>query len=152
VRRHLEARDFRHLELDVAVDEVVVITPPIARAYSTASSRVSARDSDLIAGAASKTTGNIVTQAISQDTSQFRKKWPLSSEGKLAMPAAIREVKPDWITPKTKWVWRRGMWSIGEIPGRTDAIKSKEHAEVEAGVWHRHQKGALRSAPFLFIS
>jgi hypothetical protein len=57
-----------------------------------------------MAGAASKTTGNIVTQAINQDDSQFCKKLPAANEGKLAIPAAIRQVNPDWITPKTKWV------------------------------------------------
>ena len=68
------------------------------------SSRVRASASDLIAGAASRTTGNIVTQAINQDASQFRKKFSVASDGRLAMPAAIRQVNPDWMTAKTKWV------------------------------------------------
>jgi hypothetical protein len=67
---------------------------------------VRATASDLIAGAANKTktTGNIVIQAINQDASQFRKKLPVASDGRLAMPAAIRQVNPDWMTAKTKWV------------------------------------------------
>jgi hypothetical protein len=46
--------------------------------------------------------GNIVTQAINQDTSQFQRKLPVVSDGKLAMPAAIKHVSPDWMTAKTK--------------------------------------------------
>jgi hypothetical protein len=66
-------------------------------------SRVRARATDLIAGAANRTTGNIVTQAINQDASQFRKKLSVA-DGRLATPAAIRQVNPDWMTAKTKWV------------------------------------------------
>ena len=72
--------------------------------YLVCSSRVRASASDLIAGAASRTTGNIVTQAINQDASQFQKKLSVASVGKLAMPVAIRQVNPDWMTAKTKWV------------------------------------------------
>ena len=72
--------------------------------YLVCSSRVRASASDLIAGAASRTTGNIVTQAINQDASQFRKKFSVASDGRLAIPAAIRQVNPDWMTAKTKWV------------------------------------------------
>lgn len=72
--------------------------------YLVCSSRIRTTASDLIAGAASRTTGNIVSQAINQDASQFRKKLPAASEGRLAMAAAIRQVKPDWMTAKTKWV------------------------------------------------
>jgi hypothetical protein len=59
---------------------------------------------DLIAGAASTTTGNMAAQAINQEVAQFCKKLPRASEGKLAMPAAIKDVSPDWMTPKTKWL------------------------------------------------
>ena len=72
--------------------------------YLVCSSRVRASASDLIAGAASRTTGNIVTQAINQDASQFRKKFSVASDRRLAIPAAIRQVNPDWMTAKTKWV------------------------------------------------
>jgi hypothetical protein len=72
--------------------------------YLVCSSRVRASANDLIAGAASRTTGNIVSQAINQDVSQFRKKLSVASDGRLAMPAAIKQVNPDWMTAKTKWV------------------------------------------------
>jgi hypothetical protein len=72
--------------------------------YLVCSWRVRASASDLIAGAASRTTGNIVTQAINHDASQFRKKFSAASDGRLAMPAAIKQVNPDWMTAKTKWV------------------------------------------------
>jgi hypothetical protein len=72
--------------------------------YRVCSSRVRASASDLIAGAASRTIGNIVTQAINQDTSQCQKKLPVVSDGKLAMPAATKHVSPDWMTAKTKWL------------------------------------------------
>jgi hypothetical protein len=70
--------------------------------YLVCSSRVKISASDLIAGAASRTIGNIVTQAINQDTSQFQRKLPVARDGKLAMPAAIKHVSPDWMTAKTK--------------------------------------------------
>jgi hypothetical protein len=54
--------------------------------YSHSLSR-GARATDLIAGAASSTIGNIVIQAINQDPSQFRKKSSVANDGKLAMPA-----------------------------------------------------------------
>ena len=57
-----------------------------------------------MAGAATTTSGNIVAQATSQDTIQFRKKLPVAIDGKLAIPAAIKDVNPDWMTPKTKWL------------------------------------------------
>jgi hypothetical protein len=55
-----------------------------------------------MAGATMTTSGNIVAQDISQDTIQFRKKLPVAIDGKLAIPAAIKDVNPDWMTPKTK--------------------------------------------------
>ena len=76
--------------------------------YLVCSSRVRASASDLIAGAASRTTGNIVTQAINRDASQFREKLSVASDGRLAMPAAIRHVNPDWMTAKTKLAPRNG--------------------------------------------
>jgi hypothetical protein len=57
-----------------------------------------------MAGAATTTSGNIVAQDASHDTIQFRKKLPLAIDGKLAIPAAIKDVNPDWMTPKTKWL------------------------------------------------
>jgi hypothetical protein len=52
-----------------------------------------------MAGAAMTTSGNIVAQDNSQDTVQFRKKLPVAIDGKLAIPAAIKDVNPDWMTP-----------------------------------------------------
>jgi hypothetical protein len=49
-------------------------------------------------GAAKITTGNIATHEISQEIIQC------VIDGKLAMPAAISDVIPDWIVPKTKWL------------------------------------------------
>jgi hypothetical protein len=49
--------------------------------------------SDRIAGAASKTTGNIVIQAINQDEIQFCRKLPLASDGKLAIPQSSRSIR-----------------------------------------------------------
>jgi hypothetical protein len=63
---------------------------------------VSANDNHLIAGAANKTAGSITAHEISQETGQFWKKRPLPHSDQLAIPAAIRLVNQDWITPKTK--------------------------------------------------
>jgi hypothetical protein len=62
-----------------------------------------------MSGAAKITTGNIATHAIIQDTSQ----WVI--DGKLAIPDAISDVIPDWMVPKTKWLYRRGMLSMGAV-------------------------------------
>jgi hypothetical protein len=70
--------------------------------YPVCSSRVRASANDLIAGSASRTIGNIVTQAINQDASQFQKKLPVARDGRLAIPAAIKHVSPDWMNAKTK--------------------------------------------------
>ena len=78
-------------------------------------SRQSKRERDLIAGAATTTSGNIVIQDTSHDSNQFRKKLPVEIDGKLAIPAAISDVNPDWMTPKTKWLWRRGIPSMGDL-------------------------------------
>ncbi|MBP1291245.1 hypothetical protein M2192_005191 [Bradyrhizobium elkanii USDA 61] len=59
------------------------------------SSRVRTKASDLIAGAARTTIGNIVAQAISQDDSQLCKKLPSTRDGKPAIPAATKQVNPD---------------------------------------------------------
>jgi hypothetical protein len=58
----------------------------------------------LIAGAARRTTGDIATHEINHDASQLHRKWPVAADGKLAIPAATKEVIPDWMTPKTKWL------------------------------------------------
>ena len=66
-------------------------------------SRVKTNDSLRIAGAANTTTGSIRSHAISQDRSQCCRKESLAKNGKLAIAAAIADVSPDWMTPKTKW-------------------------------------------------
>ena len=45
-------------------------------------------------GAASTTTGNIVTHEMTQDNSQWVRNWLIVTNGKLAIPAAIRHVNP----------------------------------------------------------
>jgi hypothetical protein len=45
-------------------------------------------------------------------------------KGALAIPAAIKDVSPAWMVPKTKWLYRRGMPSIVSLldrPGRREA-------------------------------
>jgi hypothetical protein len=68
------------------------------------SSRVKASDNDRIAGAARRTTGAIATHDTSHEASQFHRKWPVAMADKLAIPAAMKEVNPDWMTPNTKWL------------------------------------------------
>jgi len=34
---------------------------------------------------------------------QFDRNLPVPRNAVLAMPAAMAEVRPDWMTPKTKW-------------------------------------------------
>jgi hypothetical protein len=63
---------------------------------------VRARTRSRIAGAASITIGIVVIHAISQERSQFSRKAKVSRKGMLATPAAIADVRPDWMTPKTK--------------------------------------------------
>jgi hypothetical protein len=41
---------------------------------------------------------------MNHDTSQLLNKVPTASSGELAMPEAIMDVNPDWMTPKTKWL------------------------------------------------
>ena len=57
-------------------------------------------DNDRIAGTAITTSGNIVAQEISQDITELLRKLPGARNGKLAIPAAIKDVNPDWMTPK----------------------------------------------------
>jgi len=48
-----------------------------------------------IAGAANSTTGNIMIQATNHDCSQRVVKVPVATKGKLAIAAAIAQVRPD---------------------------------------------------------
>jgi hypothetical protein len=93
----------------------------VSGASRLSSSRVRMRESDLIAGAATTTSGNMVTQDTSQESIQFRKKLPEAMDGRLAIPAAIMDVNPDWMTPKTKWLWRRGMPNMSRSFGPIEA-------------------------------
>ena len=72
------------------------------RAQALPSSRVSRNENARIAGAASSTMGSIAAQAISHDTIQCCMNSNADAAGKLAIPAAISEVRPDWMIPKTK--------------------------------------------------
>src|SRR5215468_7848819 len=74
-------------------------------------------------GAASRTTGTIVIQETTQDSSQWTRYWVTVTSGKLAIPAAIRHVKPDWITAKIKWLYRRGIANISGSSSR-DALQT----------------------------
>ena len=65
-------------------------------------------------GAASTTTGSIAAHEMIQDNSQWPRNWVIVTNGKLAIPAAIRHVNPAWITAKIKWLNRRGMPNIVE--------------------------------------
>ena len=58
-------------------------------------SRVIACAKRRIAGAAKITTGNIRSQETSQDCSQCMAKDPVALKGKLAIAAAIADVRPD---------------------------------------------------------
>jgi hypothetical protein len=55
---------------------------------------VSATERALIAGAAKTTTGNIAIHATSPDNSQCLRNTGRVGDGKLAMPAAIKLVRP----------------------------------------------------------
>ena len=72
------------------------------RTQALPSSRVSRSENARIAGAASSTIGSIAAQAISHETIQCCTNSDADGAGKLAIPAAISEVRPDWMTPKTK--------------------------------------------------
>ena len=52
------------------------------------------KEADRIMGAASTTTGSIVTHETTQDTSQWVRNWVIVTNGKLAIPAAMRHVNP----------------------------------------------------------
>ena len=58
-------------------------------------------DRDLIAGAATSTSGNIVIHEISQERNQFERNSPLLRSEKLPIAAAIAHVKPDWMNPNS---------------------------------------------------
>jgi hypothetical protein len=60
-----------------------------------AHSRVTACARRRIAGAAKITIGNIRSQETSQDCNQCMAKDPVTLKGKLAMAAAIADVRPD---------------------------------------------------------
>ena len=45
-------------------------------------------------GAASTTTGSIAAHEMTQENSQWVKNWRIVTNGKLAIPAAIRHVNP----------------------------------------------------------
>src|SRR4029450_3048147 len=65
-----------------------------------------------IALAASITMGMVVIHAISQEPSQLSTKAKGPSKGPLATPAGIRDVRPDWMTPNTKYPYFLGMRGI----------------------------------------
>ena len=52
------------------------------------------KETNRIVGAASMTTGSIVTHEMTQDNSQCVMNWVIVITGKLAIPAAIRHVSP----------------------------------------------------------
>jgi len=52
------------------------------------------KETNRIVGAASTTTGSIVTHEMTQDNSQCVMNWVIVTTGKLAIPAAIRHVSP----------------------------------------------------------
>lgn len=98
-----------------------------------------------INGAASITIGNIVTQDSSHDRIQFFAKMPSSISGRLATAAAMAQVRPDWMIPKTKWLYRLGIFGtcdpfkFGLRPGKyarlSNPCKSKE------APWNREDLG-----------
>jgi hypothetical protein len=59
------------------------------------SSRVKRFVKRRMAGAANSTIGSIVIQATNDDRSQWIKKVPVAMKGKLAIAAAIAQVRPD---------------------------------------------------------
>ena len=65
-----------------------------------------------MAGAASITIGMVVIHAISQEPSQFSTNAKVPRKGTLATPAAIADVRPDWMTPNTKYPYFLGMRRI----------------------------------------
>ncbi len=71
-------------------------------ANSGGSSRVNATAMARISGAANRTSGSIVAHAMSQEVIQWWRKEPSPKNDPLATAAAIEDVRPDWITPKTK--------------------------------------------------
>ena len=61
----------------------------------TQSSRVKRCVRLRMAGAANSTIGSIMIQATNHDCSQWVMKVPVATKGKLAIPAAIAQVRPD---------------------------------------------------------
>ena len=68
----------------VKLGYVVQLNSPLVRRNET----------DRIMGAASTTTGSIVTHEMTQDNSRWARNWRIVTNGKLATPAAIRHVNP----------------------------------------------------------
>ena len=56
--------------------------------------------------------GMVVIHAINQEPTQFSMNSKVPKKGMLAIPAAIADVKPDWMTPKTKCPYLLGMRSM----------------------------------------
>jgi len=82
---HAAMRDMEATMADRALRQVVVEHPTL-----------------MVLAAILVTIGSIVAHAISHDTIQCRTKLIGLAAGKLAIPAAISEVNPDWMMPKTK--------------------------------------------------
>ena len=70
---------------------------PIRRAFhgQIQSSRVKRFVKRRMTGAANSTIGSIMIQATNDDRSQWIKKVPVAMKGKLAIAAAIAQVRPD---------------------------------------------------------
>jgi hypothetical protein len=56
-----------------------------------------------IKGATATTTGSMVSQETAHDLSQWDANVFSVKKGALAMAAAMKQVNPDWMMPKTKW-------------------------------------------------
>jgi hypothetical protein len=63
-------------------------------------------------GAATSTMGMVVIHAISQEPSQFFTNAKVPKKEILATPAAMADVRPAWMTPKTKYPYFLGMRSL----------------------------------------
>jgi hypothetical protein len=99
----LSTTEGRQLELFQSKGSKLNTIPRLQRRPSSVdSSRVRSIDRDLIIDAASRTTGDITAHETSHEASQFHRKLPVAIAERLAMPAAIKEVNPDWMTPKMK--------------------------------------------------
>jgi len=67
--------------------------------------------------------GMVVIHAISQESSQFAMKAKVPRKGTLATPAAIADVRPDWMTPNTKYPYFLGIRGIA-LPISADVAAS----------------------------